>query len=444
MENSRRDFIKKTGLATATIGGIGLGISSKSYARIIGANERINVAVMGLNSRGSSHASSFNKLPNVEVTYLCDVEDGAIKNGLNAVSGAARLPIIEKDIRKLLLKTDFDAISIATPDHWHAPATLMALAHGKHVYVEKPCSHNPFESEILIEAKNKYRKILQVGSQRRSFPSIIEAVNEVRGGIIGNPYLAKAWYTNNRKSIGYGKKIPVPSTLNFELWQGPAPRKNYQDNLVHYNWHWFWNWGTGECCNNGNHEIDCCRWFLGVDYPTKVTSAGGRYAFKDDWQTPDTQITAFEFGNEKAITWEGRSCNNFPIGEYDRGFTIYGDKGTLLNDGGASIKIFDENKKLVKEYSSATKAETTNLVSSTGDLDLVHFENFFESIRGNSTPTASIEEGHKSVLLCHLANIAQRTGSALHCDPKNGHILNNPEAEGLWKRKYEKGWEMKL
>jgi predicted dehydrogenase len=232
--------------------------------------------------------------------------------------------------------------------------------------------------------------------------------------------------------------------LDFELWQGPAPRMDYTDNLVHYNWHWFWHWGTGEACNNGNHEIDCCRWFLNADFPTKVTSAGGRYAFKDDWQTPDTHIASFEFGNEKTITWEGRSCNNFPEYESDRGFIIYGDKGTLLNDGGAGIKIFDTQKKLVKEYKSDLKADASNVVSSTGDLDNYHFQNFLDSIRGKATPSAPIEEAHKSVILCHLANIAQRTGSTLHCDPVNGNILNDKEASGLWKREYEKGWEMKI
>ena len=446
MSSTRREFLKTAGFSTAaiTIGGIASGFSAESYRRIIGSNERISIAIMGVNSRGSAHAHNFSKFPEAEVNWLCDVEEGALKKGLEALKDAPRKPGIEKDIRKLLLRTDIDAISIATPDHWHAPATLLALAHGKHVYVEKPCSHNPYESEILIEAKNKYNKIIQVGSQRRSFPTIIEAVKDVQAGLIGNPYLAKAWYANNRKSIGFGKKIPVPSTLDFELWQGPSPRMDYTDNLVHYNWHWFWHWGTGEACNNGNHEIDCCRWFLNVAFPTKVISAGGRYAFKDDWQTPDTQIASFEFGNEKTITWEGRSCNNFPVYDTDRGFIIYGDKGTLLNDGGAGIKVFDNQKKLIKEYKSDLKADASNVVSSTGDLDMYHFQNFLDSIKGKANPNAPIEEAHKSVVLCHLANIAQRTGATLHCDPSNGYIQNNSEAKALWKREYEKGWEMKI
>jgi predicted dehydrogenase len=312
------------------------------------------------------------------------------------------------------------------------------------VYVEKPCSHNPYESELLIQAQKKYNKIIQVGSQRRSFPTLIEAVKQVRGGIIGNPYMGKGWYTNARKPIGVGKVITVPSTLDFDLWQGPAPRKDYKDNLVHYNWHWFWHWGTGEACNNGNHELDCLRWFLGVDYPTKVVSAGGRYAFHDDWETPDTQTASFEFGDQKTISWEGRSCNNYPIEGSSRGFIVYGDNGTLINLGGGEYKIFDLKNKLVQEVKTDFKADPNNTVSASGDADVYHLSNFIESIRGNTTQTAPIEEGHKSVLLCHLANIAQRTGSTLKINPADGHIIENNPAEKLWKRSYEKEWEMKV
>jgi predicted dehydrogenase len=283
-----------------------------------------------------------------------------------------------------------------------------------------------------------------MGNQRRSFPTLIEAAKEVRNGIIGKPYLGKAWYANNRKSIGFGKKIPVPSTLDFELWQGPAPRRDYRDNLVHYNWHWFWHWGTGEACNNGTHEIDCCRWFLGVDYPTKVTSAGGRYAFKDDWETPDTQIASYEFGNNKAITWESRSCNNFPVEGSGRGFIIYGDKGTLVNNGGGDYKIFDEKNKPVKQVKSEVEADPNNPVSASGNLDLYHFNNFVEGVRGNEKINSPVDEGHKTILLCHLANISQRTGRTLYCDSLNGHIKDDKEAMALWKRTYEKGWEPKV
>jgi hypothetical protein len=280
-----------------------------------------------------------------------------------------------------------------------------------------------------------------MGNQRRSMPTLIEAAQQVKNGIIGKPYFAKAWYANNRKPIGYGKKVPVPATLDFDLWQGPAPRKDYQDNLVHYNWHWFWHWGTGEACNNGTHEIDCCRWFLGADYPQKVTSSGGRYAYKDDWQTPDTQVACFEFPDGKAITWESRSCNIYGVEGSGRGFIIYGEKGTLVNLGGGDYKIFDEKNKLVKEVKSEVVADPTNPVSASGNLDLYHFDNFIKAVRGEASLNSPVNEASKSVLLCHLANIAQRTSGVLHCDPANGHILNDPAAAALWRRSYEKGWE---
>jgi predicted dehydrogenase len=436
----RRDFIKNTSLATASITILNFPVFGKNAP-----SNKVLVAVMGVNSRGAYLAENFAGLANVEVAYLCDVEEKAIANGLKPFTSAAKKPAVIKDIRELVNKKDFDALIIAAPDHWHAPATILGVTHGKHVFVEKPCSHNPYEGEMLIQAMYKYPKqIIQMGNQRRSMPNLINAVKEVKDGLIGNAYFGKAWYANNRKSIGIGKKIPVPSSLDFELWQGPAPRKDYQDNLVHYNWHWFWHWGTAETCNNGTHEIDMCRWMLGVDFATKVTSAGGRYAFKDDWQTPDTQVATFEFGKEKSITWEGRSCNKMNVEGASRGFIIYGDKGTLVNYGNDDYKVFDADNKLVKEVQSATKNDGTNTVSATGNLDLFHFNNFIDSIRGNAKITSPIDEGHKTVLLCHLANIAQRTGRTLHCDPKNGHILNDADAMKLWRREYEKGWEPKV
>ena len=435
----RRKFIKNTSFTTAGITILNFPVFGKNAP-----SNKVIVAVMGVNSRGAYLAKSFSQLNNVEVAYLCDVEEKAIANGLEGVKDAPRKPTVIKDIRELLNKKDFDALIIATPDHWHAPATLMAVAHGKHVYVEKPCGHNAYEGELVSQALHKYGRLIQMGNQRRSMPTLIEAVKQVSAGIIGNAYFAKSWYANNRKSIGIGKKIPPPPTLDFELWQGPAPRRPYQDNLVHYNWHWFWHWGTSETCNNATHEVDCCRWFLGVDYPTQVSSAGGRYAFKDDWETPDTQVASFEFGNGKAITWEGRSCNNFPVEGAGRGFIIYGDKGTLVNDGNADYKIFDEKNKLVKEVKSDVKADPTNPVSASGNLDLYHFQNFADAIRGETTINSPVDEAHKSILLCHLANIAQRTGKTLKCDPKNGHIINDQDAMKLWRREYEKGWEPKL
>jgi predicted dehydrogenase len=436
----RRDFIKNTSFATAGITILNFPVFGKNAP-----SNKVIVAVMGVNGRGAYLAECFAKLQNVEVAYLCDVEEKAIANGLKPFAHATRQPTVIKDIRQLVKKTDFDALIIAAPDHWHAPAAILGVTNGKHVYVEKPCGHNAREGELLSEAMQKYGKLIQMGNQRRSMPNLIEAVRLVKEeGAIGNAYFGKAWYANNRKSIGIGKKTPVPGTLDFDLWQGPAPRRDYKDNLVHYNWHWFWHWGTAETCNNATHEIDCCRWFLGTDYPTKVTSSGGRYAFKDDWETPDTQVASFEFGNNKSISWEGRSCNVFPVEGAGRGFTIYGDKGTLVNRGNDDYQIFDYANKLMKEVKSDAGGDANNPVSASGNLDFYHFDNFVQSIRGEAKLNSPVSEAQKSVLLCHLANIAQRTGRTLHCDVKNGHILNDAAAMKLWGREYEKGWEPKI
>ena len=432
----RRTFLKDTSLAAAGVTILNFPVFGKNAP-----SNKVVVGVMGVHSRGAYLAKCFSQLPNVEVGYICDVEDGAIKNGFDALKDAPRKPTLIRDIRELVKRPDMDALIIAAPDHWHAPAALMGIAAGKSVYVEKPCCQNPHEGELLVQAAAQKGRLVQMGSQRRSFPTLIEAAGLVKQGIIGKTYFAKSWYTNNRPSIGVGKQIPVPPTLNFDLWQGPAPRKPYQDNLVHYNWHWFWHWGTGESCNNGTHEIDCCRWFLDLDFPTKVTSSGGRYAYKDDWETPDTQVASFEFAGGKAITWEGRSCNNYPVEGSSRGFIIYGEDGALVNVGGGDYKIYDKKNKLVKAVTPDEKADPTNTVSATGNLDLYHFTNFLEAIRGNTQLTQPVSSGYKSVLLCQLANIAQRTSGVLHTNPSDGRILNDAAAEALWRRTYEPGWE---
>ena len=432
----RRTFIKDTSLAAAGVTILNFPVFGKNAP-----SNKVVVGIMGVHSRGAYLAKCFSQLPNVEVGFICDVEEGAIKNGFDALKDAPRKPTLVRDIRELVKRPDMDALIIAAPDHWHAPAALLGLAAGKSVYVEKPCCQNPHEGELLVNAAAQKGHLVQMGSQRRSFPTLIEAAGLVKQGIIGKTYFAKSWYTNNRPSIGVGKQIPVPPTLNFDLWQGPAPRKPYQDNLVHYNWHWFWHWGTGESSNNGTHEIDCCRWFLDLGFPTKVTSSGGRYAYKDDWETPDTQVASFEFAGGKAITWEGRSCNNYPVEGSSRGFIIYGEDGALVNVGGGDYKIYDKKNKLVKAVTPDEKADPTNTVSATGNLDLYHFTNFLEAIRGNTQLTQPVSSGYKSVLLCQLANIAQRTSGVLHTSPSDGRILNDAAADALWKRTYEPGWE---
>jgi predicted dehydrogenase len=279
-----------------------------------------------------------------------------------------------------------------------------------------------------------------MGNQRRSFPNIQQAIREIHEGIIGRAYSGRAWYVNRRASIGHGKLAPVPEWLDYDLWQGPAPRRPYRDNLIHYNWHWLWHWGTGEALNNGTHEVDVCRWALGVDWPIRVASTGGRYQFEDDWETPDTQVIGWDFAERKSIAWEGRSCNQYPLDGLARGAMVYGTEGAALLDGN-SYTIFDKNNKVVKEMKEKAAVDPTNILSGTGmTLDQLHFENFVAAIRSGARLNSPIEEGHKSVTLLHLGNIAWRVGREVHCDRANGHILQDSQARKLWRREYERGW----
>jgi predicted dehydrogenase len=335
-------------------------------------------------------------------------------------------------------------VVIALPDHWHAPAALLSLKAGKHVYVEKPCSHNPAEGEILVAATKKYGKIVQMGNQRRSWPNVIKGIEELKKGAIGKVYLGKGWYTNTRVSIGTGKEAAVPGWLNWDLWQGPAPRRAFKDNYVHYNWHWFWHWGTGEALNNGTHMVDLMRWGLGVDYPIRVSSNGGRYHFHDDWETPDTQIISFDFAEGATMTWEGRSCNPKNNEGNPTGAVFYGENGSLYIQSGNSYTLYDLKGDVLKDVKEENIVDARNKVNPSELLDAMHIQNFFNAIKNGDQPHSDIASGHKSTLLVQLGNIAQRVGRSLDIDPANGHIKNDSEANKLWSREYEKGWEMKI
>jgi predicted dehydrogenase len=271
---NRRKFIQNTSAVTAGVTILNFPVFGKNAP-----SNKVVLAVMGVNSRGNYLAKNFSQLQNVEVAYICDVEAKAIQNGLDALKEAPRKPTVVKDIRELVKQKDFDALLIAAPDHWHTPAAILGVQNGKHVYVEKPCGQNAHEGELVSQAYLKYGKHIQMGNQRRSMPTLMEAAKLIQQGAIGKAYFGKAWYANNRTSIGIGKASACSFNTRTGIFgKGPAPRKEYKDNIVHYNWHWFWHWGTSETCNNATHELDCCRWFLGVDYATKVTSGGGRYA----------------------------------------------------------------------------------------------------------------------------------------------------------------------
>lgn len=422
---SRRKFLSQTLLVCG--GTICAGFISP---RLFGANNRVRLGVMGTNGRGSSLARSFVSIPDVEIACICDVDDRAAGKGVQAVgSKQARPPKVFKDFRRMLDERELDAVVIAAPDHWHATATILACAAGKHVYVEKPISHNPREGELMIAAARKYSRVVQVGTQRRSMPQIIEAMRKIREGAIGKVRFARAWYTNKRGSIGRGKVVPVPEWLDWALWQGPAPEMPYKDNIVHYNWHWFWHWGTGELGNNGIHGLDLCRWGLGVTCPVSVSAGGGRYHFADDQETPDTQIVYYDYGC-CAIAWEGRSCQAHGYEGSMFGAAFYGESGTLVTDG-TNYTLYDGSDKTVERVTGSGSDE-------------LHLRNFIDCIRSGARPNADIEEGHWSTLLCHLGNIAWRVGRTLRVDSRSGRILGDRAAMKYWTRSYRRGWEPRV
>ncbi len=434
---TRREFLDTVAVGTA---GLAVGSTAKSYAQILGANDRLNFAVIGLNGRAYAHLSSLkaNK-STARISYVCDVDKNILqKFAASAQREMGETPAADTDFRRILQQKDVDAITIATPDHWHTPMALAGLQAGKHVYVEKPCSHNPAEGATLVEAQQKYGKLVQMGTQQRSSPHTIEIVGKIHDGLIGRPYFAKCWYSNTRKSIGVGKEVPVPPQLDWELWQGPAPRRPYKDNVQPYNWHWFKIYGTGETLNNGTHEVDVCRWALGVDYPRRITSSGGRYHFHDDWQFYDTLVTSFEY-DDKMIAWESKSCQGMKYYGRDRGSTIMGTEGTVLVDRDG-YEIYDLKGNKTSEFKVGGVTSSADLIGRDSMTD-AHFANFIAGIRKGEKLNAPIAVGNVAVTMLQLSNIAWEVNRELHLDQKDGKIQNDPAAMKMWGREYEKGWE---
>ncbi len=433
---TRREFLDALAVGAA---GLVVGTTARSYGRIVGSNERLNFAVIGLNSRGYAHLASLKANKSAaRISHVCDVDSDILQKFAASVQKEMGEPCAtEKDFRKVLESKEVDAMTIATPDHWHAPMAIAGVQAGKHVYVEKPCSHNPAEGEMLVRAQQKYRKLVQMGTQQRSSPHTIEIIQKIHEGIIGRPYCAKAWYSNVRKSIGTGKEAPVPPQLDWDLWQGPAPRRPYKDNVHPYNWHWFRPYGTGETLNNGTHEVDVCRWALGLDYPKRVTSSGGRFHFQDDWQFYDTLVTSFVYENAM-ISWEGRSCQGMQYYSRDRGSTVLGTTGTVLVDRDG-YEIYDLKGKKTSEWKSGSKESSSDLIGRDSMTD-AHFANFIAGIRNGERLNAPVSDGNISVTMLHLSNIAWEANRELQLNEKDARIQGDPESMKMWDRDYEKGW----
>ena len=402
--------------------------------------EKVVTAVMGLNGRGQVLARNFMRSKNTEVAYLCDVDANVLAKARGEMQqDAARAPKPIADFRRALDDKDVDAIAIAAPDHWHTPAAILALKAGKHVYLEKPGSHNPREVELLVSAQQKYGRLVQIGNQQRSAVRSIEAVQAIREGAIGRPYLARAWYANTRGTIGRGSRRRFRPTSTSSCGRDPRSRTPYRDNIVHYNWHWFRRWGTGEICNNGTHEIDVARWALGVEYPTRVSSAGGRYHFEDDWEFTDTQEVVFEFDGGRTIVWQGQSCNGTQILGRGRGAQVLGTNGSIVLDRGGYV-LYDVKGVVVREAPEPAIADGLDFAGNDAHTT-AHIENFANAVRTGEALRSRVADVGKTLLMCHLGNIAQYTGRKLRTDPSTGRIVGDDDAMKHWQRDYAPGWK---
>ena len=436
---SRRTFIKETGIALA---GIPLTQTASSYARILGANDKVRVGIAGLNGRGSFLTNVVLDQAGFEVTALCDVDSRALAKELAKVESIQRTaPETYKDFRQMIQNGNVDAVVIATADHTHTPFAVYALNAGKHVYLEKPSCYNPGEGEILVDLSQKVPLKLQVGNQQRSSAVTGEAIARIHSGAIGKPYEARTWYTNQRGSIGQGRETSPPEWLDWDLWQGPAPRRAFRDNIVHYNWHWYRHWGTGEICNNAEHEIDIALWALRQHYPSSVVSGGGRFHYQDDdWEFYDTQLVTFAYDEGVSIIWDGRSCSNLqPFGR-GRGTIIYGSEGSMLMDRNGYLH-YDLSGKIVAERQETARTDGTD-IGGEDILTLLHFQNWHRAITQNEPLNAPVSEANMSNLLCHVGNIAQDLGREIRIDGTSGRVTD-AEAMQNWDREYAPGWEIR-
>jgi predicted dehydrogenase len=434
----RRSFLESAAAAGAAFAAGSYFVSESAAQEPKSAGDKVVVAIMGVNGRGSELSNAYISQPNCEIGYICDVDENVLNRVVKLVSdkqqhGAKGIG----DFRRALDDKSIDALVVAAPNHWHAPATILGCSAGKHVYCEKPACHNPREGELQIEAARKNNRVVQLGTQRRSMPAMIEGIQKIHAGEIGRVLYCRTWYRNTRPSIGHGKVAPPPSNLDWALWQGPAPDRPYMVSdtkagnfIVPYNWHWHWHWGNGELGNNGIHALDVARWGLQADYPIRVTSGGGKYRHDDGQETPDTHLVTYNFPGGKSIQWEGLSWSPHGIDGNGFGICFHGDKGTMTFDG-SGYRTFDMKDKEVAQ--------------GTGSGDVRHhIANFLTCIRGGGRPNADIAEGVKSTLLCHLGNIAHRVNRVLTTSENDGHIQNDKEAMNLWSRDYRPGWEPKV
>ncbi|HLJ96147.1 MAG TPA: Gfo/Idh/MocA family oxidoreductase [Gemmataceae bacterium] len=430
---NRRRFLKTSIESVASL-------SAFSYARAADApNDKVVLAIIGIGStvpgsvggRGRQLLRPFSSFQDVDIAYLCDIDESFFPFGQKILAtGQRREARVEKDLRRVLEDKSVDAVVVATPDHWHALATIWACQAGKHVYVEKPASHNLREGRRMVEAARKYHRVVQLGTQSRSSASLARAAELVRSGKLGKTPHARAWIGGSRPNIGRQMDSAPPPGVDYDHWLGPAPQRGFNVNRFHYRWHWMWDYGTGELGNNGIHALDRLRWILDLDAPTRIVAAGGKFFYDDDQQTPDTLTATYEFP-ACSVTWEHRVWSR---GTGD-GAIVYGEHGTL---------VLDREGWHVEKGIEATDPGDGKAQGVEGT---VHQRNFIECIKNSSgtsvrRPNADIEEGHKSTRLCHLGNIAFRTGRAIRFNAETEMCRDDPEANRLLTRSYRKPFEV--
>jgi len=439
--NNRRDFLKGSLLSAGGILLSNSNLNAAGNSRGKGANERINVAVIGINGKGKHHYKRFSEVPNVRVTTLCDVDERLFPEGIAAVEKLSGFrPKTEVDIRKVLEDKNIDAISIATPDHWHALMTIWACQAGKDVYVEKPVSFTIQEGRKMVEASRKYNRIVQAGTNMRSEPAVRAAMQFLNQGKLGDIYMSKGVCFKPRNSIGFKKDSPIPNGVHWDLHLGPAPERPFNENRFHYNWHYFWDYATAEM-GNIVHQMDLARWGLNKhEHPVKVHSSGGTFVWKSDMETPNIQHATFEYADGKILQYEVRGLYTNEEGGMKVGNLYYGSEGWMNSEGG--WKSYYGGSEADTDPGFPKRTEKAGPIMSQADLSMFsnddHYQNFINCVRSRKREEqyADILEGHRSTTLSHLANISYRTGRKLIFNPDAETFNDDVEANSYLTRNY--------
>jgi predicted dehydrogenase len=427
--SSRRRFLGEAGVAAGAAA-----LAWAGRARGATAPATVTLGAIGCGGQGTSLIKRFAALEGVEVAYVCDPDEARAGSAAKAVATATgKAPRVVTDLRRVLDDRSVDAVTVATPDHWHAPATILACDAAKHVYVEKPCAHNFREGQLMVEAARRTKRVVQHGTQSRTNPVVLRAIRLLREGAIGEVLVAKAFDVQQRKNIGHATPADPPKGFDYDLWVGPAPFVPFQPNRYHYTWHWWYDFGTGDLGNDGVHELDIARWGLGVnEHPATVAAVGGKYFFDDDQQFPDTQTVVFEYpahapsGRPRQLVFEMRIWSPYqPDGE-ENGNIFYGTEGWMLLCKAGIVKLYDRKGK--------PRPVEGELPRGPG-----HQEDFVAAVRESRPPAAEIGVGFRSAALCHLGNIATRVGGTLHFDPAAERFVGDDEANRLLGRSYRPG-----